>query len=117
MAKYRSGRINEEMRKHISSIIQTKIKDPRLSAMISVTRVDVTSDLSYAKVYVSIFANEEDESKSFDALKKSEGFIRSELGHLIKLRHIPQIIIEKDDSLAYGMHINSILKSIEHKDE
>lgn len=117
MAKHRSGRINEEMKKHISSIIQTKIKDPRLAAMISVTRVEVTNDLSYAKVYVSIFGSEEQQKDSLLALKNSTGFIRSELTNLIDLRHIPQIIIENDKSLEYGMHIDSLLKSVEKKNE
>lgn len=117
MAKHRSGRINEEIKKYVSSIIQTKIRDPRLNAMVSVTRVEVTKDLSYAKVFVSIFGTKEQEKESFEALKNSAGFIRSELSKLIKLRHIPEIIIENDISLKYGMHIDSLLKSIEKKDE
>ena len=61
MANYRGGRINEEVKKVVSSLIQNEIKDPRLTAMISVTGVEVTRDLSYAKVFVSIFANSEEE--------------------------------------------------------
>lgn len=115
MAKYRSGRINEEIKKYISDIIRTKVKDPRLAGMISVTHVEVTRDLSYAKVYVSIFGSKEEEEQSLNVLKTSAGFIRTELSHCVKLRHIPQIIIENDKSLEYGMHIDSILKKMDSK--
>lgn len=112
MAKHRSGRINEEMKKVISSIIQKDIKDPRLTAMISVTSVEVTKDLGYAKVYVSIFGSEKSKEESLEALKSSVGFIRKEVGKKIKLRCTPQIIIEVDRSLEIGSKIDSILSKI-----
>ena len=65
MAKYRAGRINEEVKKEISDIIRTEIKDPRLTAMISVVDVNVTKDLRYAKVYISIFANSDEEKNAY----------------------------------------------------
>jgi ribosome-binding factor A len=117
MAKYRSGRINEEIKKNISSIIQNKVKDPRISAMVSVTRVDVTRDLSYAKVYISIFGNDKAKKETFEALKNSEKFIRSELGHSVRIRHVPQVIIEMDKSIEHGMHINTIIQEIKEKEE
>lgn len=112
MANYRSGRINEEMKKEVSNIIQNKIKDPRLSAMVSVTGVDVTKDLSYAKVYVSIFGSETSKEQSLEALKSSVGFIRKEVGKKVKLRCTPKIIIELDESIEKGMHIDKILDEI-----
>lgn len=115
MTKYRSGRINEEMKKEISNIIQNDIRDPRLSAMISVTKVDVTKDLRYAKVYVSIFGKDEEKQESVNALKNSSGFIRREIGHRINLRYTPEIIIELDNSIEHGMHIDEILNSIKEK--
>ncbi|WBW94835.1 30S ribosome-binding factor RbfA [Oceanirhabdus sp. W0125-5] len=115
MGKHRSGRINEEIRKNVSAIINSKVKDPRLAGMISVTRVDVTNDFSYAKVFVSIFGSEKEKSDSMKALKKSEGFIRKELGRTISMRHIPQVIIELDEGLEYGMNIERILKEIKDK--
>ncbi|MDF2882461.1 MAG: ribosome-binding factor [Clostridiaceae bacterium] len=115
MTKYRSGRINEEMKKEISNIIQNEIRDPRLSAMISVTKVDVTKDLRYAKVYVSIFGKDEEKQESISALKNSSSFIRREIGHRINLRYTPEIIIELDNSIEHGMHIDEILNSIKEK--
>lgn len=115
MSKYRNGRLNEEIKKYVSSIIQNKVKDPRVSSLVSVTRVDVTNDLSYAKVYISTFGDKKSQKETLEALKKSSGFIRTELGKSLKVRHIPQIVIEADDSLEYGMHIDSLLKKIENE--
>lgn len=116
MANYRGGRINEEVKREISVLLREEVKDPRLTAMISVTNVNVTRDLSYAKVYVSIFAKDEEEKKSnFEALKNSAGFIRKEIAHRINLRQSPQIIFELDDSIDYGMHINDLLQKTKEK--
>lgn len=111
MANYRGGRINEEVKKVVSSLIQNEIKDPRLTAMISVTGVEVTRDLSYAKVFVSIFANSEEEKESnLKALKSASGFIRREVGRKVKLRVTPQIIFELDESIDYGMKIDVLIR-------
>lgn len=112
MVKYRSGRINEEVKKAVSNIIQNEIRDPRLNAMISVTKVDVTKDMRYAKVYVSILGDEETKKDSLSILKKSAGFIRKEVGHAVSLRLTPEIIIELDNSIENGMHIDALLEKI-----
>lgn len=111
MANYRGGRINEEVRREVSNIIQNEIKDPRLTAMISVTDVKVTKDLRYAKVFVSIFAKDDEEkANSFTALKNASGYIRKEIGIRINLRYNPQIIFELDDSINYGMRIEQLIE-------
>lgn len=111
MANYRGGRINEEVKREISNLIQNEIKDPRITAMISVTAVKVTKDLRYAKVYVSIFAKDEEEkSQNFAALKGAAGFVRKEIAHRINLRNSPEILFEIDDSIDYGMHIDSLIE-------
>ncbi|MGL5244134.1 MAG: 30S ribosome-binding factor RbfA [Sarcina sp.] len=116
MANYRSGRINEEVRKEVSDIIRNDVKDPRLNAMISVTQVSVTKDLRYAKVYISIFDNSEEKQKeNFLALKNSAGFVRRELGHRMNLRYTPEILFELDKSIDRGMHIDSLLNKIKEK--
>lgn len=115
MSNYRSGRINEEMKREISSIIRDDVRDPRITAMISVTNVDVTKDLKYAKVYVSIFGNEEAKSETLAALKSSAGFIRREVGHRINLRLTPEIIIQEDKSIDQGMHIDELLHKIKEQ--
>ena len=115
MTKHRSGRINEEMRKELSNIIRTTIKDPRLSAMVSVTQVEATKDLRYAKVYVSIFGSEEEKNSTLAALKNSAVFMRKEIGHSMNLRYTPELIIEIDNSIEHGMHMEAIFKSIQAK--
>lgn len=107
----RFGRIDEEFKKEISQIINYELKDPSVTGMISVTKVNVTTDLSYAKVYVSIL-NSKDIKETLAGLKKSSGFIRSELAKRINLRNTPEIIFELDDSIEYGARIDSILKDI-----
>ncbi|HBT18535.1 MAG TPA: 30S ribosome-binding factor RbfA [Clostridiaceae bacterium] len=110
MAKYRSGRINEEMKKEISAIIMNGLKDPRITAMITITDVEVTSDLRYAKVYVSIFGTETEKEESFLGLKNSAGFIRREVGKRIQLRYVPELIFVVDDTIDRGMHIDELIK-------
>ena len=116
MANYRGGRINEEVRKEVSDIIRNNIKDPRLTAMVSVTSVSVTKDLRYAKIFVSVFSNnEEEKNNSFLAHKNSAGFVRKELGHRINLRYTPEVLFELDNSIDKGMHIDSLLQKIKEK--
>lgn len=116
MPSYRGGRINEEVRKEVSDIIRNNIKDPRLTAMVSITNVSVTKDLRFAKVYVSIFSkNEEERQNSFLALKNSSSFVRREIGHRINLRYTPEIIFEIDNSIEHGLHIDALLEKIKEK--
>ncbi|GAA0078060.1 30S ribosome-binding factor RbfA [Clostridium weizhouense] len=116
MPNYRGGRINEEFKREISNILQNEIKDPRLTAMISVTDVKVTKDLRYAKVYVSIFSkNEEEKKNNFSALKSASGYIRKTLGQRINLRYNPEIIMELDDSIDYAMHIDELIHKVREK--
>ena len=114
----RIGRIDEEYRKELSQIISYDSKNPNVTGMISVTKVKVTPDLKYAKVYISIL-NSKNIKDTMDGLKKSSGFIRSELARRINLRNTPELVFEIDDSLEYGAKIDSILKEIipEKKDE
>ena len=118
MANYRGGRINEEVKREISTIIRNEIKDPRLTAMVSVTDVKVTKDLRYAKVFVSIFGKDDEEkNNTFIALKNASGYIRREIGQRINLRYNPQIIFELDDSINYGMHIEELIQTPEEDEE
>jgi len=117
MVSYRNGRINEEIKKDVSNTIQNKIKDPRLSAMVSVTKVDTTKDLSYTKIYVSIFGNELAKKETIQALKSSTGLIRKEIGIHVKLRHVPQVIIEIDETIERAIHLETLFHQIKAKDK
>lgn len=107
----RIGRIDEEYRKELSQIIGYELKNPNVTGIISVTKVKVTPDLKYAKVYVSIL-NSKNIKETMEGLKKSSGFIRTELAKRINLRNTPELIFEIDDSIEYGAKIDSILKEI-----
>ena len=112
----RLGRIDEEYRKEISQIIGYELKNPNVTGMISVTKVKVTNDLKFAKVYVSIL-NSKNVKDPLAGLKKSSGYIRSELAKRVNLRNTPELIFELDDSIEYGAKIDSILKEIMPKKE
>jgi len=107
----RLGRIDEELKKEISNIINYELNNPNVTGLISVTRVKITPDLKYAKVYVSIL-NSKNTKNPFVNLKKSSGFIRTEIAKRINLRITPELIFVLDDSMEYGAKIDQILKDI-----
>ena len=107
----RLGRIDEELKKEISNIINYELNNPKITGMISVTRAKITPDLKYAKVYVSIL-NSKNTKDTLANLKKSSGFIRTEIAKRINLRITPEFIFVLDDSMEYGAKIDQILKEI-----
>lgn len=111
MASYnRTQRIGEEIRKVVSTMLINGIKDYRINSMISVTDVEVTSDLSYAYVYVSILGGNKE--SSMQGLKSACGYIRKEVGRNVKLRHTPEIIFKIDDSIEKGMYMENLIKQV-----
>ncbi|MCR4440924.1 MAG: 30S ribosome-binding factor RbfA [Peptococcaceae bacterium] len=109
MSGHRLARIAEEVKKELSQMIREEIKDPRVKGLISITHVEITSDLRYAKVYVSMFANENESERSFKGLEKASGYLRSELAKRLQLRFTPELIFKPDNSIAYGSKINKII--------
>lgn len=105
----RIDRISEEIKREISSIIQNDIKDPRLPGFVSVVSVNVTRDLRYAKVFVSIYGSEEEKKNGISALKSAAGYIRREVGHRVQVRYTPEIHFELDDSIEHGARISRLL--------
>ena len=113
MAKYRRGRINDEMQKELMVILRS-VKDPRVSdAFVSVTAVDTTPDLKYAKVYYScLSSNKKDVAKG---LRQASGYMRTQLARTLNLRMTPELTFIRDTSLAHGAHIASLLHKIEEE--
>ena len=111
MANNRMGRINEEYKRELASILR-EIKDPRLSPMVSVIAAEITKDLKYAKVYVSVMGSEEEKNNSIAALKSATGFIKREIGSRLNLRAVPQPSFVLDNSIDYGAHINELINKI-----
>ncbi len=112
MSATRMGRINEEIQRTLSELIRT-VKDPRVHGLISITRVDTTADLKYAKIYVSVL-DKSDADQVVKGLKSASGYLRRELGHALSLRATPELTFLRDDSIDKGAHI---LKMIENLDK
>lgn len=112
----RINRISEEIKREISSIIQNELKDPRLPELISVVSVNVTKDLRYAKVYISVFGGKEQKENAIEGLKSAAGFIRKEIGHRMKLRYTPEIQFELDTSIEHGAYINKLINDTMESD-
>ena len=114
MASNRIGRINEEIQKELASLIRN-LKDPRVQdTMISITHVETTPDLRYAKVYAS-FLQEEKAKDALKGLKSASGYLRRQLGSNLKLRYAPEIVWSLDDSITYGAKMLKLINSLEVK--
>lgn len=111
MAKVRVGRVGEQIKKELSQILQSELKDPRIG-FITITGVDVTNDFSLAKIYLSVMGTDEQKSGTLKALSSATGFIRSELGKRIRLRKIPELQFTFDTSIEYGSKIDQLLHKI-----
>ena len=112
MSAIRQNRINEEVRKVLTEIIR-EMKDPRISPMTTLTSCEVTRDLKYAKVRVSVYSeNEAERKETVDTLNHASGYLVSELGNRIRLRALPSLKFTLDDSIAYSIHISEILNSL-----
>ena len=111
MANVRINRVAEEIKKELSLMLQTELKDPRIG-FVTITGVEVTNDYSQAKVYVSVFGDEEKRKESLSALTNAGGYLRTELGKKIRIRHIPELIFKIDTSIDYGLKIDKLLSQI-----
>ena len=108
MPSNRIGRINEEIQRELAALIRT-VKDPRVHGLVSITAVDTTSDLRYAKIYVSVL-DKSDVGEVVKGLKSAGGYLRRELSRALNLRHTPELIFERDDSIDHGAHILEMLR-------
>ena len=109
MPSNRIGRINEEIQRELSDQFR-RLKDPRVSSgMVSITRVDTTGDLRYARVYISVL-DKRQEKDVLKGLKSASGFLRRELGRALQLRYTPELQFIGDDSIQYGAHILEVLR-------
>ena len=117
MSAIRSDRINEEVKKTLSAIVR-EMKDPRISPMTTLTGAEVTKDLKYAKISVSVYDRDDAVRQgTVDALNHAAGFIAHELGQRMLIRRVPSLKFRLDDSIAYSIHISEILNSLDIKKE
>ena len=107
----RTDRIASEIMREVKRIIREDVSDPRTQCMFSITHVDVTRDLRYAKVYVSVY-EEEKREPMMKALKSAAGFIRHNVGRQVQLRYTPELLFELDTTIEYGVHIASLINEV-----
>ncbi len=112
----RLDRVNEELKKEISQVINYELNNSNVTGMVSVTKVKVTPDLRYAKVYVSVL-NSKNLNKTLEGLKSSSGFIRSRVAQTVNLRITPELVFEYDESIVYGEKIDAILKNLKEENK
>ena len=111
MASNRIGRINEEIQRELSSLIRT-VKDPRVHGLGSITAVDTTPDLRYAKIFVSVL-DKSDVKEVVKGLRSAGGYLRRELGRSLQLRYTPELTFVADDSIAEGAHILELIEKLD----
>jgi ribosome-binding factor A len=108
---HKLDRINEELKKELSNIINYELKNSKITGMISVTRVKITPDLRFARVYISVL-NSKNKKDTLLGLKQASGFIRSQIARKVNMRVTPEFIFEYDESMEYGSRIDAILKEV-----
>lgn len=116
MTKPRPGRVQEAIRQEVSKILQSEIKDPRLGFM-TVTKVELTDDLRYARIYFSVLGEEKDKKLALKGLKSAKGYIRGILSDRINLRFMPDIEFKIDESLEHTRRIYGILEELKRESE
>ena len=107
----RLDRINEQFKKEISNIISYELNNPNIKGMITVTKVNVSPDLKYSRIQVSML-NVKNKKENLKILKSSAGYIRTELAKKVNLRYTPELVFELDESMEYGAHISELLQNI-----
>lgn len=112
----RCEKVAQALKEEVSNIIQVELHDPRLG-FLTITRVDLTADLRYARIYFSVLGQDEDYQRSQQVLDSASGFIRRLIGQRVRLRFVPEIIFKEDRSFQYSMEIEQALVKIKEEDE
>lgn len=108
----RINRISEEVKRVVSDLLLSEIKDPRISGMPSVNRVNVTKDLKFAKIYISVLGNDEEKANTIKGLESAKGFVRKEIGRRIDLRHVPEPLFYLDETIEHAIHMSKLIEEV-----
>lgn len=111
MPSHRMGRTTEDIRRELTAIFR-ELKDPRIQGLISIVRVEVTSDLSFCTVYISAMGGMDQAKQALTGLKSASGFVRRELGSRLQLRHVPELVFKATDSIEYSANISKLLNDL-----
>lgn len=112
MNNKRINRISEEVKKVLSELIYNGLKDPRIKPMTTVTNVEVTRDLRFAKIYVSVLGDKKEKEESIAGLESAKGFIRKEIGNRIDLRYVPEPIFYLDESIEQAIYMSKLISEV-----
>jgi ribosome-binding factor A len=113
MLKQRTDRLNSLLKEVISEVIRKEVRNPHINELMTVTRVDITKDLHYAKVYVSVIGNDEEKKQTIEALQSAAGFIAVNSSKKVVLRYFPTLTFKLDDTVDKQMRIEQLLHDIE----
>jgi ribosome-binding factor A len=116
MSKLRAEKLQALIKQELSTMLIRDVKDPRIK-FVTITGVEVSNDLSYAKVYVSLYGSEKEQEQAWKGLQSGLGYFRSEIARRIDLRVAPILSFHKDTSMEYSAHIESILREIKEKED
>ncbi len=116
MAGFKINRVTSDIKLALADILR-EVKDPRVSKLLSIVKLDVSGDMSYAKVYVSAIEGSEKTEESVKALKNAAGYVRRELGSRLKLRKVPELRFVADDSIEISANISRIVNSFDKREE
>ncbi len=117
MREKRKNRVGQEIKKVLSYAISYKLKDPQVKELTSVSDVDVSRDLSYADIYVTVMGTEWEKKQTIEALTKARGFLKHELSQEAILPSIPELRFHLDQSIDYGMHMDALIEKVIAQDE
>ena len=111
----RAERVGEQMKQEVMDIVNNKVKDPRIG-FLTITDVQLTNDLSIATIYLTVLGSDKQIEDTFKGLEKAKGFIKSEIGSRMRLRIVPEIKFEYDESIDYGNKIERMIQDL-HKND
>jgi ribosome-binding factor A len=112
---YRQEKLGELIAAELSDLLRTRVKDPRVG-FASITRVEMSGDLRYAKVFVSVMGDSEEQKETMKGLKNANGFLRHELASRLTLRFMPQLVFKLDHSIEEGSRILELINKVERED-
>lgn len=113
----RINKISEAVKQELSQIIRAELKDPRIPSLTTVVSVDVTKDLKYAKINISVYGTDEEKQNAIKGLKSAAGFIRREIGNRLNLRYTPEMHFELDNSIERGVYLTELINKTIKEDQ
>lgn len=112
---YRPKRLAEAIKKEVFDILKNDLRDPRIG-FITITNVEVSTDLQHAKIFTSIYGSDQEQKKTMEILQKAQGYIRGEIGRRIRVRYTPEVMFKLDKSIAQGSKIISLMEKVKNEE-